>query len=68
MARGLMLAIPAPIDSLRIVVNTGDDFTHLGLRIAPDIDTMLYTLGGIANPATGWGIAGDTTTMLDQLR
>ena len=42
---------------LTIVVNTGDDFEHLGLLICPDIDTTLYTLGGIQNPETGWGRA-----------
>ncbi len=67
LVRGLMALTPASIADLRIIVNTGDDFTHHGLRISPDIDTMLYTLGGIANPQTGWGIAGDTTKVLDQL-
>ena len=47
-------------EDLMIVVNTGDDFDHLGLRICPDIDTVLYTLGGIANPETGWGQADET--------
>ncbi len=51
-----------------IVVNTADDFDHLGLRICPDLDTVVYTLGGIANPATGWGIVGDTTNVLDAIR
>ena len=50
-----------------IIGNTADDFTLWGLRISPDMDTVLYTLGGIANPATGWGIAGDTWTTLDAL-
>lgn len=44
-----------PPDSLSIVVNTGDDFEHLGLRISPDIDTTLYTLADMVNPETGWG-------------
>ena len=66
MAQGLALALP-PGD-LTVIVNTGDDMEHLGLHISPDIDTVLYTLGGIANPETGWGIAGDTTHTLDQLR
>ena len=66
MAQGLALALP-PGD-LTVVVNTGDDMEHLGLHISPDIDTVLYTLGGIANPETGWGIQGDTTATLDQLR
>lgn len=66
MAQGLALALP-PGD-LTVVVNTADDMEHLGLHISPDIDTVLYTLGGIANPETGWGIQGDTTATLDQLR
>jgi len=44
----------APED-LTIMTNTGDDFTHLGLRICPDLDTVMYTLAGIANPDVGWG-------------
>ncbi len=40
---------------LTVIANTGDDFEHLGLSISPDIDTLLYTLGGLDNPATGWG-------------
>jgi LPPG:FO 2-phospho-L-lactate transferase len=46
--------VMAPED-LTIVANTGDDFEHLGLSISPDLDTLLYTLAGIANPETGWG-------------
>jgi LPPG:FO 2-phospho-L-lactate transferase len=42
------------------VVNTGDDFRHLGLSISPDIDTLLYTLSGKADPVQGWGRAGET--------
>lgn len=42
-------------DELGFVVNTGDDFEHLGLQISPDIDTLLYTLAGLNNPETGWG-------------
>ena len=42
------------------VVNTGDDFEHLGLLVCPDIDTVLYTLSGLANPETGWGRAGES--------
>ena len=43
-----------PPEELTVVVNTGDDFDHLGLRICPDIDTTLYTLGNIANNELGW--------------
>jgi len=42
-------------DELAFVVNTGDDFEHLGLHISPDIDTLVYTLAGVNNPETGWG-------------
>ncbi|MGH2484969.1 MAG: 2-phospho-L-lactate transferase, partial [Ktedonobacterales bacterium] len=50
-----------------VVVNTADDFDLWGLRVMPDADTVLYTLGGIANAQTGWGIAGDTFATLDML-
>ena len=39
---------------LAVIVNTGDDYQHLGLAFSPDLDTMLYMLAGIANPAAGW--------------
>lgn len=42
-------------DSLTVVVNTGDDFIHMGLKICPDLDTICYSLAGLSNPATGWG-------------
>jgi LPPG:FO 2-phospho-L-lactate transferase len=42
-------------DKLTFVVNTGDDFTHLGFPISPDIDTLVYTLSGTCNTETGWG-------------
>ena len=38
-----------------VIVNTGDDFIHYGLKICPDIDTICYTLANISNPETGWG-------------
>jgi len=43
-----------------VVVNTGDDFEHLGLHISPDVDTVVYALAGISDPIQGWGIAGET--------
>jgi len=55
-------------DTLTIIVNTGDDFDLYGLHISPDADTVLYTLAGLANPETGWGIAGDTFATLEMLR
>lgn len=57
-----------PPHTLSIIGNTADDFTLWGLRISPDLDTVLYTLAGIANPLTGWGIAGDTWTTLEALQ
>ncbi len=55
-------------DTLNVVVNTADDFELHGLRISPDADTVLYTLAGLANPQTGWGIAGDTFETLGMMR
>ena len=49
----------APED-LTIIVNTGDDFEHYGLYICPDLDTVCYTLAGLANPDTGWGRVGES--------
>lgn len=53
---------------LTVVVNTGDDFEHLGLQISPDVDTVLYTLGGLADPERGWGRAHETWQFMDALR
>lgn len=47
-------------EKLTVIVNTGDDFEHLGLRICPDLDTVCYTLADLANPETGWGRIGET--------
>jgi LPPG:FO 2-phospho-L-lactate transferase len=52
---------------LAVVVNTGDDFVHWGLHIAPDLDTVMYTLAGIAHPVQGWGLDGDAFTALAQV-
>lgn len=65
MAQGLALALDP--DELTVIVNTADDFELYGLRISPDIDTVLYTLSGLVNPATGWGIAGDSRSTLDAI-
>lgn len=54
------LAQVLPPEDLTVIVNTGDDFEHLGLYICPDLDTVCYTLAGLANPETGWGRAGET--------
>lgn len=57
-----------PPEEIACIVNTGDDFRHLGLTISPDIDTLLYTLAGIANPATGWGREGESWSFMGALR
>lgn len=65
MADGLA-RILAP-GELVVGVNTGDDFTHLGLEISPDLDTVLYTLSGLADIERGWGQAGETWAAMDAL-
>ena len=55
-------------DGLTAIVNTGDDFRHLGLHISPDIDTLLYTLSGTANGAQGWGREGESWSFMAALR
>ena len=57
----------APED-LVVVCNTGDDSVVHGLHVSPDVDTIVYTLAGLIDPARGWGVRDDTFTMLDQLR
>jgi LPPG:FO 2-phospho-L-lactate transferase len=52
---------------LTVVVNTADDFELWGLRICPDLDTVMYTLAGIANPETGWGVKGESFGALAML-
>ncbi len=47
-------------EQLTIIANTGDDFTHLGLAISPDLDTLMYTLAGLGNEQTGWGCRDET--------
>ena len=56
------------VEKLTVVVNTGDDFRHLGLHISPDIDTVLYTLSGRANVVQGWGRENETWSFLDAVR
>jgi LPPG:FO 2-phospho-L-lactate transferase len=53
---------------LIVAVNTGDDFEHLGLSISPDIDTVLYTLGGVADRERGWGRSDETWNFMTALR
>jgi LPPG:FO 2-phospho-L-lactate transferase len=54
-------------DQLTLIVNTGDDFEHLGLTVCPDVDTALYTLGGLANPDLGWGRRDETWNFMQAL-
>ena len=58
LANGLAQILPP--QQLTIVVNTGDDFQHFGLTICPDLDTVMYTLAGVANAQTGWGRSGES--------
>ena len=64
----LGLAQVVPPDALTVVVNTGDDFEHLGLRVCPDLDTLMYTLSGLANQTLGWGQHDETWQFLDALK
>jgi LPPG:FO 2-phospho-L-lactate transferase len=65
LALGLSRILP-PQDLL-VVVNTGDDFEHWGLAISPDIDTVIYTLAGLANREVGWGRADETWSCMETL-
>ena len=66
LALGLSRALPP--QELLLVANTGDDFDHLGFHICPDIDTLIYTLGGVSNTELGWGRADETWTFMEELR
>ena len=61
-----MSKILSPSD-LTIVVNTGDDEVFHGLHVSPDVDTVMYTLAGLSNPETGWGITGETFQALERM-
>ncbi|MEP6660596.1 MAG: 2-phospho-L-lactate transferase [Acidimicrobiales bacterium] len=63
--QGLLGIVPA--SEVTAVVNTGDDTVLHGLHISPDLDTITYTLSGSVNPATGWGLAGETWSAMDAL-
>ena len=65
LALGLSRVLPA--EELLICANTGDDFEHLGLTICPDIDTLTYTLAGLANPELGWGRKDETWSFMEAL-
>lgn len=54
-------------DECVFVVNTGDDFEHLGFHISPDMDTLTYTLAGLANPTAGWGRSDESWAFMAAL-
>jgi LPPG:FO 2-phospho-L-lactate transferase len=66
LSQGMARSVGA--SALTVIVNTADDLEMYGLHISPDLDTVMYTLAGIANPETGWGIAGDTFSNFDMLQ
>ena len=55
-------------EDLTVIVNTGDDFEHYGLYISPDLDTVCYTLAGLANPETGWGRVNETWNVIENAK
>ncbi len=63
--RGLKAAVPDA--EITVIGNTGDDITLFGLHVSPDLDTVMYTLGGGISEDQGWGRAGETFTVLDEL-
>lgn len=66
LVRGLTQVVPA--DRITAIVNTADDFWHLGLWISPDVDTLLYTLSGQSNREQGWGRQEESWTFMEALR
>jgi len=63
---GLAAVLPDP-SALTVVVNTADDWDVWGLRVSPDVDTVMYTLAGLVSPEQGWGIDGDTWAALEMV-
>jgi len=63
--RGLRAAVPDA--DITVIGNTGDDFTPFGLHVSPDLDTVMYTLGGGVNSDQGWGRKGETRAVLTEL-
>ena len=62
------LCAELPPSDVTAVVNVGDDFEPYGLHVSPDLDTVLYTLGGLIDEARGWGVEGDSARALEQAR
>ncbi len=65
MLSGLVRVVPA--DDITAIVNVGDDMVLHGLHISPDLDTVTYTLAGMDNRETGWGVAGESWAVMDEL-
>lgn len=65
---GLNQLVGDGIGELTAIVNTGDDFVHWGLHISPDLDTVMYTLSGLANEARGWGLNDESWNALGMVR
>ena len=63
--RGLVAAVPDA--TITVIGNTADDITLFGLRVCPDLDSVMYTLGGGSNEEQGWGRAGETFSVRDEL-
>jgi LPPG:FO 2-phospho-L-lactate transferase len=63
LAHGLAQVLPP--EDLTVIVNTGDDFEHYSLYVCPDLDTVCYTLAGLANPETGWGRVNETWNVIE---
>lgn len=66
LAEGLSQHIPS--ENLTVIVNTGDDFCHLGLTICPDMDTVMYMMAGVANAETGWGREGESWRVITEVK
>jgi LPPG:FO 2-phospho-L-lactate transferase len=66
LAHGLALALPPA--ELSLIVNTGDDFEHLGLHISPDLDSVTYALAGLSDPVRGWGRADESWRFMETLQ
>lgn len=66
LAHGLSLVLPP--QTLSVIVNTGADFTHLGLHISPDLDSVMYAMAGLSDPIRGWGRRAETWTFMNALK
>ena len=66
LVHGLCMALQP--QELSVIVNTGDDFEHLGLKIAPDLDSVMYALAGLSDPVRGWGRRDETWTFMEALK